>query len=104
MSETFRDIMWIFFFGIHKNKLLDDFVPTRYVLLSARYAFLVLPMLPMIDRKLQLNKNISFLLRYLDQFGWQGDDIVKYLHHDIDIEVAVLVAAQFCRILYCKML
>jgi len=32
-----------FFFGIHKNKLLDDFVPTRYVLLSARYAFLVLP-------------------------------------------------------------
>ena len=66
VSETFRDIMWIFFFGIHKNKLLDDFVPTRYVLLSARYAFLVLPM---IDRKLQLNKNISFLLRYLDQFS-----------------------------------
>ena len=56
VSETFRDIMWIFFFGIHKNKLLDDFVPTRYVLLSARYAFLVLPILPMIDRKITIKQ------------------------------------------------
>ena len=59
--------MWIFSLVFTKNKLLDDFVPTRYVLFSARYAFLVLPIF-LIDREFTIKQKYLIFVEIFGSF------------------------------------